>query len=50
VPLRRHITSEDVGNTALWLCSDLGSAVTGEIIYVDAGAHIVGFATAENEQ
>jgi enoyl-[acyl-carrier protein] reductase I len=40
-PLRRNVTIEDVGNTALWLCSDLSSGVTGEIIYVDAGAHIV---------
>ncbi|MGN6565269.1 MAG: enoyl-ACP reductase FabI [Thermomicrobiales bacterium] len=38
-PLRRHVTIEDVGKTALWLCSDLASAVTGETIYVDAGAH-----------
>ncbi|MBU6333029.1 MAG: enoyl-ACP reductase [Chloroflexi bacterium] len=36
-PLRRNVTPEDVGNTALWLCSDLASAVTGEIVYVDAG-------------
>ncbi len=41
-PLRRRVTIEDVGNTALWLCSDLGSGVTGEIVYVDAGAHIMG--------
>lgn len=40
-PLRRKITIEDVGNTAIWLCSNLSSGVTGEIIYVDAGAHIV---------
>jgi enoyl-[acyl-carrier protein] reductase I len=41
-PLRRNITTEDVGNTALWLCSDLASGVTGEIIYVDAGFSIIG--------
>lgn len=41
-PLRRNVTTEDVGNTALWLCSDLSSAVTGEIIYVDAGFNILG--------
>ncbi len=41
-PLRRRVTIEDVGNTALWLCSDLGGGVTGEIVYVDAGAHIMG--------
>lgn len=42
-PLRRSVTIEDVGNTALWLCSDLASAVTGEVVYVDAGYHHVGF-------
>lgn len=40
-PLRRNVTIEDVGKTAIWLCSDLSSAVTGEIIYVDAGFHNV---------
>ncbi|MFZ9857205.1 MAG: enoyl-ACP reductase FabI [Roseiflexaceae bacterium] len=36
-PLRRNVTQEDVGNTALFLCSHLASATTGEIVYVDAG-------------
>jgi enoyl-[acyl-carrier protein] reductase I len=36
-PLRRLVTQEDVGNMAMFLCSDLASATTGEIIYVDAG-------------
>jgi enoyl-[acyl-carrier protein] reductase I len=40
-PLRRKVTIEDVGNSAIWLCSDLASGVTGEIIYVDAGANIM---------
>lgn len=40
-PLRRNVTADDVGKTAIWLCSDLASAVTGEIIYVDAGFHNV---------
>ncbi len=40
-PLRRSVTIEDVGKTALWLCSDLASGVTGEVVYVDAGAHIM---------
>lgn len=44
-PLRRNVTIEDVGNTALWLCSDLASGVTGEVIYVDAGFSIVGMGT-----
>lgn len=38
-PLRRNITTDDVGKTALWLCSDLASGVTSEVIYVDAGFH-----------
>jgi enoyl-[acyl-carrier protein] reductase I len=41
-PLRRNIDQDEVGRTALWLCSDLGSGVTGEVIYVDAGYHILG--------
>ena len=41
-PLKRLVSIEDVGNTALWLASDLGSAVTGEVIYVDAGMNIMG--------
>jgi len=47
-PLRRNVTIEDVGNTAVWLCSELGSAVTGETIYVDAGFHnVMGIALTE---
>ena len=41
-PLRKMVTQEDVGNVGLWLASDLSSAVTGEIIYVDAGFNILG--------
>jgi enoyl-[acyl-carrier protein] reductase I len=41
-PLRRNVTIEEVGNSALFLLSDLGSAVTGENMHVDAGYHIVG--------
>lgn len=41
-PLRRNVSQEEVGRTALWLCSDLASGVTGEIVYVDAGYHILG--------
>jgi enoyl-[acyl-carrier protein] reductase I len=40
-PLRRSVTIEEIGNTALYLLSDLGSAVTGEIHYVDAGYNIM---------
>lgn len=38
-PLRRNVTIEDVGNVAAFLCSDLAAGMTGEIVYVDAGAH-----------
>jgi enoyl-[acyl-carrier protein] reductase I len=41
-PLRRTVTIDEVGNTALYLLSDLGSAVTGENLHVDAGYHVVG--------
>jgi enoyl-[acyl-carrier protein] reductase I len=41
-PLRRNILPEEVANTALYLCSDLGSGVTGEVLHVDAGYNIVG--------
>lgn len=36
-PLRRGVTTDEVGNTAAFLCSDLASGITGEITYVDAG-------------
>ena len=41
-PLKRSIAAEEVGKTALYLCSNLSSGVTGEIIYVDAGYNIMG--------
>jgi enoyl-[acyl-carrier protein] reductase I len=41
-PLRTLITTEDVGNTALWLLSEWSRGVTGEIVYVDAGWNIMG--------
>ncbi len=41
-PLRRNVTTDDVGKSALYLLSDLGSGVTGENLHVDAGYHIVG--------
>jgi enoyl-[acyl-carrier protein] reductase I len=41
-PLRRTVTPDEVGNTALYLVSDLGRAVTGEVLHVDAGYHVVG--------
>jgi len=41
-PLRRLVTPDDVGNVATFLGSDLSSAVTGQIIYVDAGYEVMG--------
>lgn len=41
-PLRRNITQHDVGNAAVFLCSELAGGVTGEVLYVDSGFHIVG--------
>jgi enoyl-[acyl-carrier protein] reductase I len=46
-PLRANITPEDVGKTAIWLASDLSSAVTGEVVYVDGGFNILGVPLAE---
>jgi enoyl-[acyl-carrier protein] reductase I len=41
-PLRRNVTTEDVGNAAAFLCSDLAAGITGEIVHVDSGYHIMG--------
>ena len=41
-PLRRNVTIEDVGGSALYLLSDLASGVTGEIHHVDAGYNVIG--------
>ncbi|HEY9809959.1 MAG TPA: enoyl-ACP reductase FabI [Halomicronema sp.] len=41
-PLRRTVTQTEVGNAAAFLCSDLSSGVTGQILYVDAGYEIMG--------
>jgi enoyl-[acyl-carrier protein] reductase I len=46
-PLRSNITIEDVGKTAVWLASDLSSAVTGEVVYVDGGFNVMGVPLAE---
>lgn len=42
-PLRRNVTQTEVGNTAAFLCSDLASGITGQIVYVDSGYSILGF-------
>jgi len=41
-PLRRNVTQDEVGNTAMFLLSDLAAGITGENIHVDAGYHVVG--------
>ncbi|EDY85909.1 enoyl-(acyl-carrier-protein) reductase [gamma proteobacterium HTCC5015] len=41
-PLKRNVTTEDVGNTAAFLCSDLARGITSEVIYVDNGFRNVG--------
>ncbi|MEM7725009.1 MAG: enoyl-ACP reductase FabI [Cyanobacteria bacterium P01_A01_bin.45] len=41
-PLRRTVTQLEVGNTAAFLCSNLASGITGQVIYVDAGYEIMG--------
>ncbi|PZQ15885.1 MAG: enoyl-[acyl-carrier-protein] reductase FabI [Ancylobacter novellus] len=46
-PLRRTVSNEEVGDSALYLLSDLGRGVTGEVHHVDAGYHIVGMKNPE---
>ncbi|MFC1602654.1 enoyl-ACP reductase [Pseudomonadota bacterium] len=43
-PLRRNVTIEEVGNAAAFLSSDLASGITGDVLYVDTGYHILGMA------
>jgi enoyl-[acyl-carrier protein] reductase I len=43
-PMRKNVTIEQVGNAGAFLCSDLASGITGEILYVDGGYNIVGLA------
>jgi enoyl-[acyl-carrier protein] reductase I len=42
-PLGRNVDQLEVGGAALFLASDLSSAITGEILYVDCGYNIMGF-------
>ncbi len=46
-PLKRNVTTEDVGRAGLFLLSDLGSGVTGEVMHVDAGYHTVGMLSVD---
>ena len=41
-PLGRNVTHEEVGQLGLFLLSPMGSGITGEVVYVDAGYHIMG--------
>jgi enoyl-[acyl-carrier protein] reductase I len=47
-PLGRNVTIEDVGNASLFLLSDLGAGVTGEVMHVDSGYHVVGMVNVDN--
>jgi enoyl-[acyl-carrier protein] reductase I len=47
-PLRRNVTIDDVGNAALYLCSDLAAGVTGEVHYVDSGYNVIGVPSPED--
>ena len=46
-PLRRTVTNDEVGGSAVYLLSDLSSGVTGEIHYVDSGYHVVSMPTLD---
>jgi enoyl-[acyl-carrier protein] reductase I len=46
-PLRRNVTTEEVGNASAFLMSDLASGITGEVLYVDAGFSTVAFGSFE---
>ncbi|MGM0586597.1 MAG: enoyl-ACP reductase FabI [Pseudomonadota bacterium] len=47
-PMRKNATLDNIGGAALYLCSDYGSATTGEVIFVDGGYHSIGMAQLEN--
>lgn len=47
-PLTDMLEAEDVGNTAAFLCSDLGKGITGTVVYVDKGMHAMGMAVPSN--
>lgn len=48
-PLRKLVTQEDVGNAALFLASDMGASITGEIMHVDAGYNVLGMTLTEED-
>ena len=49
-PLKRNVNQDEVGNSALYLLSNLGSAVTGEVQHVDCGYHTVGMVAVDEAQ
>lgn len=49
-PMKRNITISEVGNSALYLLSELGSGVTGEVLHVDSGYHVVGMIAVDETQ
>ncbi len=48
-PLRRNVTTEEVGNAAAFLCSDLASGISGEILFVDGGFNITAMGNLDQE-
>jgi enoyl-[acyl-carrier protein] reductase I len=49
-PLRENVTAEDVGDSAVFLASDLSKHITGEILYVDSGFNIIGIADKSEDE
>ncbi len=49
-PMRENVTIEDVGNSAVFLASDLSSHITGEVMYVDSGFNILGVQISEKDE
>ena len=49
-PMHRNVTLEDIGKTGVYLCSDLSSGVTGEVLHVDCGCHAVYTSIEEMEK
>jgi enoyl-[acyl-carrier protein] reductase I len=47
-PMRRNVTTQDVGGAGLFLLSDLGMGVTGEVMYVDSGYNTIGMAAVDS--
>ena len=49
-PMRRNVTTVEVGHSALYLLSDLGSGMTGEVLHVDSGYHNIGMMAVEQAE